>query len=89
MNDWYVYLLHCADGTLYAGITTDLERRLDEHNGVAGAQRGARYTRPRRPVRLAWSEACANRAEASRREAEIRRLGRAQKLAMIRTTKYL
>jgi putative endonuclease len=86
MSDWFVYLLQCADGTLYAGITTDLERRVEEHNGAAGSQRGARYTRPRRPVRLAWSEACASRAEASRREAEIRRLGRARKLAMIRAT---
>lgn len=79
---WWVYLVRCADGTLYAGITTDVERRLAEHNGEAA---GARYTRSRRPVRLVYAEPAADRAEAARREAAIKRLGRAQKLALCET----
>ena len=79
-NTWWVYLLRCADGTLYTGITTDLERRLAEHNGDGPA--GARYTRSRRPVQLAWCEAAATRSAASQREAAIKRLDRARKLAL-------
>jgi putative endonuclease len=77
---WWVYLLRCADGSLYTGITTDLARRLAEHNGEGGV--GARYTRSRRPVQLAYAEAAASRAEAARREAAIKRLDRARKLAL-------
>lgn len=77
---WHVYILRCADGTLYTGITTDLERRLKEHNS---SDRGARYTRSRRPVRLAWSEEAESHAAASRREHDIRRSGRHGKLALL------
>jgi putative endonuclease len=77
---WRVYMLRCADGTLYTGITTDVDRRVAEHNGEGGS--GARYTRSRRPVRLVYVEVAANRAEASRREAAIKLLDRARKLAM-------
>jgi putative endonuclease len=77
---WWVYLLRCADGTLYTGITTDVMRRVAEHNGDGGA--GARYTRSRRPVQLVYVEAAASRAAASRREAEIKQLDRARKLAL-------
>lgn len=76
---WCVYLLQCADGTFYTGITTDLERRLAEHNG---SRRGARYTRVRRPVTLAYREPAADRAEAARREYAIRTLSRADKQAL-------
>ena len=79
-NTWWVYLLRCADGSLYTGITTDLERRLAEHNGDGPS--GARYTRSRRPVELAWCEAAASRSEASQREAAIKRLDRVRKLAL-------
>lgn len=77
---WFVYILRCRDGTLYTGITTDVARRLAEHR--AGA--GARYTRSRRPLRLAWREPQPDRAAAARREAQIKRLPRAAKLALIR-----
>ncbi len=77
---WHVYILRCADGTLYTGITTDLERRLKEHNS---SDRGARYTRSRRPVRLAWSEKAENHAAASRREYDIRKMNRHGKLALL------
>lgn len=77
---WWVYVLRCADGSLYTGITTDVARRLAEHNGDGAA--GARYTRSRRPVALVYAEAAASRAEAARREAAIKRLDRARKLAL-------
>lgn len=79
--DWFVYLLRCADGTLYAGITTDLQRRLAEHN----AGTGARYTRARLPLELAYAEPARDRSAASRREAEIKCLPRCAKLALVAT----
>lgn len=78
MATWHVYLLQCGDGTLYAGVTTDLARRVKEH----GAGTGAKYTRSRLPVRLVWSEAVPGRGAAQRREAAIRRLTRVEKLAL-------
>lgn len=78
---WFVYLVRCADGTLYTGITTDLVRRVAEHNGIGGL--GARYTRSRRPVTLVYREPVASRIEACRREAAIKRLPRGAKLALI------
>lgn len=77
---WCVYMLHCADGSLYTGITTDAARRVAEHNGEGDG--GARYTRGRRPVRLVYLESVASRSAAARREAAIRRLDRAAKLAL-------
>ncbi|MEE4662100.1 MAG: GIY-YIG nuclease family protein [Halieaceae bacterium] len=80
VDGWQVYLLRCADGTLYTGVTRDLPRRLRQHNGeLAG---GARYTRGRRPVSLLWSEAVADRAAAQAREAEIKKLSRLEKLLL-------
>ena len=75
----YTYILRCADGTLYTGWTTDLEKRLSTHN----AGLGAKYTRARRPVTLLWYETHDDRRVAMRREAAIKRLGRAQKLALM------
>ena len=77
---WCVYMLRCADGTFYTGITTDIERRVAEHNGDRGL--GARYTRSRRPVALVYLEAADSRAAAARREAAIKQLDRARKLAL-------
>jgi putative endonuclease len=77
---WCVYVLRCADGSLYTGITTDVARRVAEHNG-AGAL-GARYTRSRRPVALVYVEPADSRAQAARRETAIKRLDRARKLAL-------
>lgn len=76
---WMVYLLRCSDGTLYAGATDRLERRVATHN----AGRGARYTRSRRPVTLAWAEPARNRGAALRREWQIKQLGREAKEALI------
>ena len=73
-------MLRCADGSLYTGITTDLERRIAEHNGDGPA--GARYTRSRRPVQLVYRESARSRSDASQREAALKRLDRARKLAL-------
>jgi putative endonuclease len=75
----FVYLLRCADGTLYCGWSTDPERRLRQH--LAGT--ASRYTRRRRPVELVWSAACSDRSAAMREEARIKRLTRAEKLVLI------
>lgn len=80
-RDWFVYILCCSDKTLYTGITNDLEQRLDAHN----AGLGAKYTRGRTPVRLIYQEKAANKAEASRREYQIKKLTRAEKLLMAKS----
>ena len=74
----FVYLLQCRDGSLYCGWTDDLERRVTTHN----AGKGARYTRSRGPVRLVWSEEVSDRSAALKRELAIKRLTRAEKLAL-------
>lgn len=74
---WYVYLLRCADNSLYTGITTCLERRLKEHNECN--IKGAKYTRCRRPVTLAYSEIQDDRQQASRREYQLKRLSKNKK----------
>jgi putative endonuclease len=76
---WRVYMLRCRDGSLYTGATNDLPRRLAAH----AAGRGGRYTRSRLPVVLAWSAPARGRSGALRREAALKRLSRAQKLALI------
>ena len=76
---YYVYILRCADGTLYTGYTDDVERRLRVHN----SGKGAKYTRSRRPVALAYAEEWPDKSAALKREAAIKRLGRAEKLALI------
>ncbi|MBS97550.1 MAG: GIY-YIG nuclease family protein [Oceanospirillaceae bacterium] len=81
MQQWYVYILRCADGSFYTGITTDLERREREHN--AGGRLGARYTRARRPVQRVWCECHPDRAAASKREWAIKQLSRSAKLRLI------
>ncbi|EXJ11101.1 GIY-YIG nuclease family protein [Nitrincola nitratireducens] len=81
---WYVYLLRCSDNSLYTGITTDLERRLQEHN--ACDKRGARYTRSRRPVQLVYFEQQANRSLASKRESALKKLSRSGKECLMLNT---
>lgn len=82
MADWITYILRCADDSFYTGITTDLQRRIEEHN--CGNKNGAAYTRSRRPVTLVYCENHRDRSGAARREAEIRRLDRAGKEQLIR-----
>ena len=78
-SPWTCYILECADGTLYCGITNDLDKRLAVHN----AGEGAKYTRGRTPVRLVYREDCAGKSEALKREMTVKGLPRAKKLALI------
>ena len=75
-----MYILRCSDGTYYTGITTDMARRLHEHNS---SSKGAKYTRSRRPVRILYSELHESRSSACRREYAIKRLSRAEKNILI------
>ena len=81
---YHLYILECADGSLYTGITVDLERRLREHNGLAGKNgKGAKYTRGRRPVKIVFSKKFRSRSRASIEESRIKKLSRAAKLEII------
>ncbi|WP_297440898.1 GIY-YIG nuclease family protein [Sulfurimonas sp.] len=84
MSNYFVYILECSDETLYTGITTDIQRRVQEHNK---SQKGAKYTRLRRPVRLVYSERCKDRSSASKREYAIKKLKRVDKLGIIAKNK--
>ena len=77
--NWFVYIAACSDGTLYTGITTDVDRRMAEHN----AGRGSKYARSRLPVRAVWLEAQPDKGKALSREYAIKQLSRAQKMALI------
>ncbi|EJO23579.1 MULTISPECIES: GIY-YIG nuclease family protein [Selenomonas] len=76
----YAYLLLCADDSIYAGWTNDLQKRLHAHN----EGHGAKYTRGRRPVRLAYAEAFATKEEAQSRECQFKKLRRTERLSLIR-----
>ena len=80
MSEWFLYIVKCSDGSLYTGITTDINRRIAEHNG---SKRGAKYTRSRRPVLLMLLEKHNSRSCASSAEARIKSLTRKQKLKLI------
>lgn len=80
MSNWYVYILQCADSSLYTGVTTDIERRVYEHNH---SKLAAAYTRARRPVKVVYSETQLDRATACKREAEIKSLSRQEKQTLI------
>ena len=81
-KDWCVYILRCADGSFYTGITNDLPRRFKQHN----AGTASRYTRSRLPVELVYQESQANRSLALKREVAIKALSRQQKKLLIRAT---
>lgn len=76
---WYLYILRCGDGTLYTGITTDVERRLEAHR----QGRGAKYTRGRGPLELAYQEECGTHSEALKREYAVKQLTREEKENLI------
>lgn len=79
-SKWYLYILRCGDGSLYTGITTDLEKRLEVHR----SGKGAKYTRGRGPLELAYSEECEDHSHALKRELEIKALSREEKERLIR-----
>ena len=82
-DPWFVYILRCADGTFYTGITKDVKRRCQQHN----AGTASRYTRSRRPTKLVWHEPQPTQSSALKREAAIKEMPRKDKLAMIRLSK--
>ncbi len=82
LSVWHVYIVCCRDNTYYTGITTDLIRRMEEHNST---QKGAKYTRTRRPVELVYFEKAASRSIATRREEQIKKLPLASKKELIKT----
>jgi len=80
MKTYYLYILKCSDGSLYTGITTDIKRRLSEHNQ---GRRGAKYTALRRPLELVYKKRYSGRSAASIEEARIKKLSRQEKLKLI------
>lgn len=78
-NTWYLYILRCRDGSLYTGITTDVEKRFEAHQ----SGKGAKYTRGRGPMELVYQETCGDHSAALKREAQIKKLSREQKQALI------
>ena len=78
-NKWDLYILRCKDNTLYTGITTDVEKRLETHR----SGKGAKYTRGRTPLELVYREECENHSHALKREAEIKKLSRQEKELLI------
>lgn len=79
---YYFYILRCADNSLYTGITTDLDRRVEEHNT---SRKGAKYTRQKRPVELVYFEKFAGRSAAMKREWEVKQLSKKEKELLIST----
>lgn len=80
MKKWYIYIVKCADNSYYTGITTDVQRRIQEHNS---SPKSARYTRSRRPVQLVWTKEAKDRSEASKEEYRIKQLSRKDKEKLI------
>ena len=81
---YFLYILKCKDGTLYTGITTDVVRRVREHNS---STKGAKYTKPRRPVVLVYSKKFKNRSTSSKAEAKIKAMTRQEKQDLIKKSK--
>jgi len=77
---WFLYILQCADGTYYTGVTTDMKRRLNEHNT---SKRGAKYTKTRRPVKVVYLSEYEDRSSAQKAEYEFKQLTRKQKESII------
>ncbi|MDX9967085.1 MAG: GIY-YIG nuclease family protein [Sulfuricurvum sp.] len=83
---YFVYILRCNDGTLYTGIARNVEKRLAEHNG---SPKGAKYTRSRRPLVLAYHESCSDKSSALKREKAIKKMTRPQKEALLESSKQI
>lgn len=83
-SGWSIYMLRCSDGTLYTGITTDVSRRVAEHNE---SDKGAKYTRARRPVELVYAMEAGSKSEASKEEHRIKKMSRKKKEEWIKKEK--
>ncbi len=80
MSDWFVYMLRCADDSLYTGVTTDIERRVSEHNAKKSV---TKYTRVRQPVKVVYQELVNTRSEACKRESQIKKFKKIDKEALV------
>lgn len=80
IGTWFVYMLRCSDGSLYTGVTTDIERRFLEHKE---GKTGAKYTRSRFPISVVYRETCASRSEAQVREAVLKKFSKKEKEALV------
>ena len=80
-NNWYVYIVRCSDNSLYTGITTNLDKRINEHN--QSSKLAAKYTRGRRPVRLVYQEKLISRSQATKREGQIKQLKKEDKETLV------
>ena len=78
---WHIYMVRCSDGTLYTGITNDLNKRIEAHNS---GKEGARYTRSRRPVKLVYSEQVESKSAAAKLEYQLKKLPRLKKIRLIK-----
>jgi len=83
MPIWWTYIVECSDKTLYTGISTDVNRRVLEHNT---SKKGAKYTKTRRPVKLKYKEEFNNRSDALKRECEIKKLSKKEKITLLNNT---
>ena len=79
---WFTYILRCSDDSLYTGVALDIDKRLDQHNGID--KNGAKYTQARRPVKLVYRESAISRSEACKREYAIKSLSKQQKETLIK-----
>ncbi len=79
---WFVYILRCSDGSLYTGVTTDIDRRFIEHKE---GKTGAKYTRSRFPIEVVYRETCASRSEAQVKESALKKLRKADKELVVKT----
>lgn len=82
--NYFVYIIRCSDKSLYTGITVDIDRRINEHNGIPNNLKGARYTQYRRPIQLVYSANYENRSLASKEESRIKKLSKIQKEYLIK-----
>ena len=85
MNPWSLYIIRCRDGELYTGVTTDVNRRFVEHQG--GGPRAAKYLKGKAPLQLVYQELVGSRSEALKREIQVKKLSRQQKLALLNASR--
>lgn len=88
MADWFLYIIRCGDGTLYTGITKDIQRRLAEHRGRDGGNKGAKYLRSRGPLKLVYAKKAGTRSQALAMEYRIKRMKKREKEKIISNSRF-
>lgn len=82
VSPWFVYMVRCSDASLYSGVTTDVERRFKEHTE---SKKGSKYVRAKIPLRVVYTEPCASRSEAQIREAQLKKMKKEEKEALVKS----